>query len=142
MTIETLAILTFCDGRRRVAPISQVMLTRWELGLLGYALGWPATDDEKASGGQYLAQAARRYDAPTSTDDHDDDPDTSFWLDSEQVRQIVSNLRDTTTREAIVNRAARMHTPAGTPDRLISCMQMLSQAASRQTGVHVACYMC
>jgi hypothetical protein len=161
MTIESVAILTFCDGQRREAPLAQVLLTRWELGVLGVALRWPIADDAPlTSGGRFLAAAAHRYApqaepaavalaaAESAVELHGDEveePDTGdsgYWLDAAQVQRIYANLANPSTREAILGWAARAQTPVASPDRLIVCLQMLARASNRNTGIHFAYYLC
>lgn len=162
MTLESMTLLTYCDGERREQPRSQVLLTRWELILLGDALRWPIAEaDTTVNGGRHLAEVARRYlpaeqhahhlGAPDGDswathseqgDDHSDDHgDSGYWLDAAQVRRMFANLSDRATREALQQRLTNgQATPA--PDRLIVCLQMLSQAVQRGLGVHFAHYLC
>lgn len=158
MTMEALTLLTFTDGDRRETPVSPVVLTRWEISLLGCALRWPQADLE-GRGGHYLAEAAHRFPRggsparlPAAPDGDtwtsvaaahgEDDADSGYWLDAGQVRAIFANLGDPSTRSEILAWAARSQVPDPRPDRLIVCLQMLSQAVRRGMGVHLAHYLC
>ncbi|GAB4198865.1 MAG: hypothetical protein OHK0022_18640 [Roseiflexaceae bacterium] len=161
MTLDSMAILTFCDGERREPPLAQVLLTRWELGVLGYALRWPLAGDDRVPGGRYLAEAAQRYapahaargyalavpegDTWVSSVPHDDEADTGdsgYWLDAAQIRRIFTNLSDLPARSAILAHATGGQPVSQPPDRLIACLQMLAQATERGLGIHFAYYLC
>jgi hypothetical protein len=152
MTMEVMTILTYCDGDRREMPAAPVVLTRTELGLLGGALGWPEAD--VATGGQRLAAAAKRY-RPALQAAHlgapdgdwwsgppapeDDTGDSGYWLGPALVRRIFATLSDPAARAALLAQPAARDV---SEDRLIVCLQLLSQAVRRGMGVHFAHYLC